>query len=197
MGAGTGATAAGARASGCSVGVLLPFSVITPVHSVHPAAAPPLHLRPPAHLQVAILCNHQRAVPKGHDGPMEKLQEKLGAMRNEIKVWRGGAGRPCSIMCWLLWREGGSGHYRVRCARAPVLPAPPVAITHPAPAPLPLTAPPHPHPSPRQELQAELKLARAGKPSKEGKPLREDAVAAKLDKKKQLLEKAIINAKVG
>lgn len=36
--------------------------------------------------QVAILCNHQRAVPKGHQGQMEKLQEKLGAIQDEIDV---------------------------------------------------------------------------------------------------------------
>lgn len=39
---------------------------------------------PPA--QVAILCNHQRSVPKGHQGQMEKLQEKLAAIQEEIDV---------------------------------------------------------------------------------------------------------------
>ena len=27
--------------------------------------------------QVAILCNHQRAVPKGHTGQMQKMEAKL------------------------------------------------------------------------------------------------------------------------
>jgi DNA topoisomerase-1 len=34
-------------------------------------------------LQVAILCNHQRSVPKGHEGQVAKLQEKLGKLRTE------------------------------------------------------------------------------------------------------------------
>ena len=28
-------------------------------------------------VQVAILCNHQRAVPKGHTGQMQKMEAKL------------------------------------------------------------------------------------------------------------------------
>ncbi len=47
-----------------------------------PAVAMPAF--PPA--QVAILCNHQRSVPKGHQGQMEKLQEKLAAIQEEIDV---------------------------------------------------------------------------------------------------------------
>lgn len=38
-----------------------------------------------ANKEVAILCNHQRAVSKGHEGQMGKLQEKLDAMQDEIK----------------------------------------------------------------------------------------------------------------
>lgn len=36
-------------------------------------------------MQVAILCNHQKAVGKGHDGAMEKLQEKLKDLRKQLK----------------------------------------------------------------------------------------------------------------
>ena len=34
--------------------------------------------------QVAILCNHQRSVPKGHVGQMEKLQEKTLTLQTEL-----------------------------------------------------------------------------------------------------------------
>jgi DNA topoisomerase-1 len=37
-------------------------------------------------LQVAILCNHQRSVPKTHETSMAKVTEKLNAMREEIKA---------------------------------------------------------------------------------------------------------------
>lgn len=40
----------------------------------------------PAPLQVAILCNHQRSVPKTHDNQMKVMQEKLDAMRQELQV---------------------------------------------------------------------------------------------------------------
>lgn len=36
-------------------------------------------------LQVAILCNHQRSVPKTHESSMAKVAEKLNALREEIK----------------------------------------------------------------------------------------------------------------
>jgi DNA topoisomerase-1 len=39
---------------------------------------------PSAH-QVAILCNHQRSVPKTHTNQMEKIQEKLQALNTELK----------------------------------------------------------------------------------------------------------------
>jgi len=38
-----------------------------------------------ANKEVAILCNHQRSVPKGHAGSMEKLNEKLKALIKEVK----------------------------------------------------------------------------------------------------------------
>lgn len=38
-----------------------------------------------ANKEVAILCNHQRAVPKAHTSQMEKLQEKLTGMQDELK----------------------------------------------------------------------------------------------------------------
>jgi hypothetical protein len=41
-----------------------------------------------ANKEVAILCNHQRSVPKAHANQMEKLQEKLQALRDELKVGR-------------------------------------------------------------------------------------------------------------
>ena len=34
---------------------------------------------------MAILCNHQKAVGKGHDGAMEKLQEKLKDAKLQLK----------------------------------------------------------------------------------------------------------------
>jgi hypothetical protein len=40
----------------------------------------------PGSLQVAILCNHQRSVPKTHDNQMKVMQEKLDAMRQELQV---------------------------------------------------------------------------------------------------------------
>ncbi|XP_030755185.1 DNA topoisomerase I, mitochondrial [Sitophilus oryzae] len=38
-----------------------------------------------ANRAVAILCNHQRAVPKGHQKSMEKLKEKIEAKRDQIR----------------------------------------------------------------------------------------------------------------
>lgn len=38
-----------------------------------------------ANRAVAILCNHQRSVPKGHEKSMEKLKEKIAAKREQIK----------------------------------------------------------------------------------------------------------------
>lgn len=35
-------------------------------------------------MQVAILCNHQRAVPKGHSGQMEKLEARLLELQAEL-----------------------------------------------------------------------------------------------------------------
>ncbi|CAH0558087.1 unnamed protein product [Brassicogethes aeneus] len=37
-----------------------------------------------ANRAVAILCNHQRSVPKGHEKSMEKLKEKIDAKREQI-----------------------------------------------------------------------------------------------------------------
>ncbi len=36
-------------------------------------------------LQVAILCHHQKSVGKGHDGAVEKLQEKLKDAKHQLK----------------------------------------------------------------------------------------------------------------
>ncbi|GLC44374.1 DNA topoisomerase 1 [Pleodorina starrii] len=38
-----------------------------------------------ANKEVAILCNHQRSVPKTHTNQMEKIQEKLQALSTELK----------------------------------------------------------------------------------------------------------------
>eukprot|EP00012_Vannella_robusta_P002201 CAMPEP_0206186178 /NCGR_PEP_ID=MMETSP0166-20121206/2259_1 /ASSEMBLY_ACC=CAM_ASM_000260 /TAXON_ID=95228 /ORGANISM="Vannella robusta, Strain DIVA3 518/3/11/1/6" /LENGTH=148 /DNA_ID=CAMNT_0053601535 /DNA_START=710 /DNA_END=1153 /DNA_ORIENTATION=+ len=38
-----------------------------------------------ANRQVAILCNHQRTLPKTHDAQMEKLDAKIQEIRDEIK----------------------------------------------------------------------------------------------------------------
>lgn len=37
-----------------------------------------------ANRAVAILCNHQRSVPKGHQKSMENLKEKIKAKRDAI-----------------------------------------------------------------------------------------------------------------
>ena len=42
-----------------------------------------------ANRAVAILCNHQRAIPKTHDKSMANLQEKIEAKR-EQQVWQSG-----------------------------------------------------------------------------------------------------------
>jgi len=39
-----------------------------------------------ANRAVAILCNHQRAVPKSHEKSMENLQAKISKKREEIKA---------------------------------------------------------------------------------------------------------------
>jgi DNA topoisomerase-1 len=38
-----------------------------------------------ASVQVAILCNHQRSVPKGHAAAMEKIDAKMNELRDEVK----------------------------------------------------------------------------------------------------------------
>ena len=42
-----------------------------------------------ANREVAVLCNHQRSVPKGHGAQMEKLQERLAAARAELAALLG------------------------------------------------------------------------------------------------------------
>lgn len=37
--------------------------------------------------RVAVLCNHQRTVSKGHGGQMEKLDEKVSDSRGSIDAW--------------------------------------------------------------------------------------------------------------
>lgn len=38
---------------------------------------------------MAILCNHQRSVPKTHEASMAKATEKLTALREEVKELEG------------------------------------------------------------------------------------------------------------
>jgi Eukaryotic DNA topoisomerase I, catalytic core len=55
-----------------------------------PTHALPAHVN--AHCtyaQVAILCNHQRAVGKAHDSQMEKLETRLAEFREQVNVGRG------------------------------------------------------------------------------------------------------------
>jgi len=37
-------------------------------------------------MQVAILCNHQRAVPKGHTGQMQKMEARLLEHQEQLDV---------------------------------------------------------------------------------------------------------------
>jgi hypothetical protein len=37
-----------------------------------------------AYAQVAILCNHQRSVPKGHMGQMQKMEAKLMEQQDQL-----------------------------------------------------------------------------------------------------------------
>jgi DNA topoisomerase-1 len=82
-----------------------------------------------ANKEVAILCNHQRSVPKGHTAAMEKMQEKLATLQSELG-----------------------------------------------------------------DLMEELKRAKAGKPSKEGRKLSEESVRAKIERKRAQIVKAEITA---
>lgn len=62
--------------------------------------------------QVAILCNHQRSVPKGHAGQMDKLKDKtlglqqeLHELQDELAAARRSRGSPkknpetCATLC--------------------------------------------------------------------------------------------------
>lgn len=55
-----------------------------------------------ANRQVAILCNHQRAVPKSHEKSMENLSAKIKAKKAELKEAKVGLSlclaRSCSIL---------------------------------------------------------------------------------------------------
>ena len=59
-----------------------------PLRATRLASRRPPHPHPQP-LQVAILCNHQRSVPKAHDNQMEKMREKLAALQAEIQVGAG------------------------------------------------------------------------------------------------------------
>lgn len=54
-----------------------------------------------ANKEVAILCNHQRSVPKTHTAQMEKMEEKMAHLQREMKdlmkdLKLSRAGKPCS-----------------------------------------------------------------------------------------------------
>lgn len=83
-----------------------------------------------ANKEVAILCNHQRSVPKGHTVQMQKMEEKMAALQAEL-----------------------------------------------------------------QALLEDLKRAQAGKPSKEGRKLSEDAVRGRIERKRAQIVKAEIQAR--
>lgn len=82
-----------------------------------------------ANKEVAILCNHQRSVPRGHTAAMEKMQEKLAVLQAEMS-----------------------------------------------------------------DLMEDLKRARAGKSSKDGKKLNEDVVRGRMERKRAQIVKAEIAA---
>lgn len=84
-----------------------------------------------ANKEVAILCNHQRSVPKGHEGQLGKLQDKLDGFLKELKG-----------------------------------------------------------------LEKDLKLAKAGKPGKDGKTLNPESIKAKIERKKVQIAKAEISVQV-
>ena len=48
--------------------------------------------------QVAILCNHQRAVPKTFDQSMQKLQEKKKQIKSELKELEAGVKAVCRLI---------------------------------------------------------------------------------------------------
>jgi hypothetical protein len=89
------------------------------VHCQHPmhtmAYADLLRMR--VLVQVAILCNHQRAVPKGHTGQMQKMeakllehQQQLDALEAELlaakrgKKYEGGKPRAADMCALMLMR---------------------------------------------------------------------------------------------
>ena len=41
-----------------------------------------------ANRAVAVLCNHQRAIPKTHDKSMANLQDKIGAKKDQVRKRR-------------------------------------------------------------------------------------------------------------
>jgi DNA topoisomerase-1 len=72
---------------GCSVGACVCLRGVVVVcwrrvRASAPVCSPTLCGR----VQVAILCNHQRAVPAGHDGQVEKLDDALGTLHKDIKT---------------------------------------------------------------------------------------------------------------
>ncbi len=72
-------------------------------------------------LQVAILCNHQKAVGKGHDGAMEKLQEKLKDAKHQLKELHATGGsvkRPLSHRSRLSEMEVGARRTDLSASRA-------------------------------------------------------------------------------
>ena len=67
--------------------------------------------------QVAILCNHQRSVPKGHAGQMEKMEGKLLKANEELqtlqdKLRAAKAGKP--------YKGNGKNYNQATCALLPL-----------------------------------------------------------------------------
>lgn len=57
-----------------------------------------------ANRAVAILCNHQRAVPKTHDKSMENLREKIRAKKEQIKDVQNDLKVSCVKFC-KIWQR--------------------------------------------------------------------------------------------
>ena len=78
----------------------------------HEAGRQPM--RGAARAQVAILCNHQRSVPKGHSGQMQKMEDKLlvaqqelDDLQAELKAAERGGGL-CMLLAWHVRWQGGT-----------------------------------------------------------------------------------------
>lgn len=101
-----------------------------------------------ANKEVAILCNHQRAIPKAHEGQMEKLASKMKELHAELKV--------CLAWCCALIRS----FLLAVAVQGVSLP------THMNQCSSNMTI--------LQELEANFRLAKKGEPTKEGRKANPD-----------------------